>query len=57
MVPLQRYLAGMSYDRIARSHGLWGSPDLIHLSESSGAILVALIEAHLRGPAFDTQSR
>lgn len=49
MVPLQRRLAGLSYDRIARSHGLWGSADLIHLNETSGAILVNLLEAQLRG--------
>jgi hypothetical protein len=48
LVPIQRYVLGMSYDRIARGHGLWGSPDLVHLSERSGAILVDLIEAKLR---------
>jgi lysophospholipase L1-like esterase len=46
LVPFQRYWLGMSYDRIARGHGLWGSPDLVHLNETSGAILVdGLVEA------------
>ncbi len=48
MVPVQRYLFGRSYDQIARVHGLWGSPDLIHLTETSGAILVDLLEQQLR---------
>jgi lysophospholipase L1-like esterase len=47
-VPFQRYLAGMSYDRISRQHGLWGSADLIHLNETSGVILANLVEAKLR---------
>lgn len=48
LVPLQRYVAGMSYDRISRQHGLWGSADLIHLNETTGVILANLIEAKLR---------
>jgi acyl-CoA thioesterase I len=48
LVPFQHYLAGMSYDRIARQHGLWGSADLIHLNETSGVILANLVEAKLR---------
>lgn len=48
LVPFQRYLFGMSFDRISRGHGLWGSPDLIHLNETSGEILVRLLEASLR---------
>jgi lysophospholipase L1-like esterase len=48
LVPFQRYLAGMSYDRIARRRGLWGSADLIHLNERSGTILADLLEAKLR---------
>jgi lysophospholipase L1-like esterase len=55
MVPLQRYLVGMSYDRIARGHGLWGSADLVHLSETSGAILVDLVEGALRAVAPPTR--
>ncbi len=43
MVPFQRYLFGRSFDAIAQSHGLWGSPDLIHLTERSGGILVDLV--------------
>lgn len=48
LVPFQRYLFGMSYDRISRRRGLWGSADLIHLNETSGRILVTLLEAKLR---------
>jgi lysophospholipase L1-like esterase len=51
MVPVQRYLFGRTYDQIARTHGLWGSPDLVHLTESSGAILVDLLERELRAGA------
>jgi lysophospholipase L1-like esterase len=47
MVPFQRYLLGRSYDQIARGHGLWGSPDLVHLTESSGLLLVDLLERSL----------
>lgn len=48
IIPFQRYLFGMSYDRIAKQHGLWGSPDLIHLNETSGEILARLLEEALR---------
>lgn len=48
LVPFQRYLAGMSYDRISHRRGLWGSADLIHLNERSGTILADLLEAKLR---------
>jgi lysophospholipase L1-like esterase len=48
LVPFQRYLAGMSYDRISARRGLWGSADLIHLNERSGTILADLLEAKLR---------
>jgi lysophospholipase L1-like esterase len=48
MVPLQRHLLGWSYDRIAASHGLWGSADLLHLTERSGGILVELLVPLLR---------
>jgi lysophospholipase L1-like esterase len=48
LVPFQRYLAGMSYDRISHRRGLWGSADLIHLNETSGVILATLLEAKLR---------
>jgi lysophospholipase L1-like esterase len=48
LVPFQRYLAGMSYDRISDRRGLWGSADLIHLNERSGTILADLLEAQLR---------
>jgi len=47
-VPLQRYLAGQSYDSISHRRGLWGTADLIHLNETSGVILANLIEAKLR---------
>jgi lysophospholipase L1-like esterase len=50
--PLQHYLTGMSYDRISRRRGLWGSADLIHLNETSGAILVQLLENALRAGAL-----
>jgi acyl-CoA thioesterase I len=48
LVPFQRYLLGMSYDRISDRRGLWGSADLIHLNERSGTILADLLEAKLR---------
>ena len=47
-VPFQRYLFGMSYDRISKQHGLWGSADLIHLNERAGELLARLLEAALR---------
>jgi hypothetical protein len=47
MVPVHRYLFGLTYDEIARRNGLWGSPDLIHLTETSGGILVELLERRL----------
>jgi len=34
----------MSFDQVAKRHGLWGSPDLIHLNETSGDLLANLIE-------------
>jgi lysophospholipase L1-like esterase len=43
LVPLQRFLLGMSFDQIAKRNGLWGSPDLIHLNETAGELLVNLI--------------
>jgi acyl-CoA thioesterase-1 len=51
MVPVQRYLLGKTYDQIARGHGLWGTPDLIHLTETSGALLVDLVEQRLLASA------
>jgi lysophospholipase L1-like esterase len=48
LLPFQRYLAGMNYDPISKRRGLWGSPDLIHLNETSGLILANLVEANLR---------
>jgi lysophospholipase L1-like esterase len=57
MVPLQRYLLGKTYDEIARGHGLWATPDLIHLTETSGAILVDLVEQRLLAPAPGASSQ
>jgi lysophospholipase L1-like esterase len=51
MVPVQRYLLGKTYDQIAQGHGLWGTPDLIHLTETSGALLVDLVEQRLLASA------
>ena len=51
MVPFERSLLRRAYDQIARRHGLWGSPDSIHLTETSGAILVDSLEQRLRAPA------
>jgi lysophospholipase L1-like esterase len=44
LLPLQRFVLGMSFDQVAKRHGLWGSPDLIHLNETSGDLLTNLIE-------------
>lgn len=51
LLPFQRYLAGMKYDPISKRRGLWGTPDLIHLNETSGVILANLVEAKLREAA------
>jgi lysophospholipase L1-like esterase len=48
LVPFQRFLAGMSYDRISTRRGLWGSADLIHINERAGTILADLLETKLR---------
>lgn len=47
-LPFLRYLLGQRYDSISRRRGLWGTPDLIHLNETSGGILADLVEAELR---------
>ena len=44
LLPLQRFVLGMSFDQVSKRHGLWGSPDLIHLNETSGDLLANLIE-------------
>jgi hypothetical protein len=46
--PLLHHLLGLSYDRISAAHGLQLSTDLLHLNETSGAVLAELAERAVR---------
>jgi acyl-CoA thioesterase I len=48
---LSKYLFGWTWDRIAERHRMKLLTDMIHLNESSGLILVDLVEAKIRESA------